>query len=109
MTNYWKKLIHCVSCSNRLNKNVYYNIKRDKGSTYLLCSRRKNFADCKEPILKEAELIDYIERHLEIQGKEFSIAKLKLFVLRIDIEDDVIVIRYRDGTTSKISDSEIIF
>jgi hypothetical protein len=109
MTNYWKKLIHCVSCSKRLNKNVYFNIKRDRGSTYLLCSRRKNFSDCEERILKESELVDYVIKHLEMQGKEFSIDKLKLFVLRIDIEDDVIIIRYRDGTTSKISENEVIF
>ena len=109
MTNYWKKLINCVSCSKRLNKKVYYNIKRDKGSTYLLCSRRKNFSDCNERILKESELLDYINRHLEIQGKEFSLDKLKLFILRVDIEDGTIIIRYRDGTTTKVSEDEIVF
>lgn len=109
MINYWKKLINCVSCSKRLDKNIYYNLKRDKGSVYMLCSRRKNFSDCDERILKESEVLEYVIKHLEIQGKEFSIDKLKLFILRVDIEDNVIIIRYRDGTISKISDTEIIF
>lgn len=75
----------------------------------MLCSRRKNFSDCDERILKESEVLEYVIKHLEIQGKEFSIDKLKLFILRVDIEDNVIIIRYRDGTISKISDTEIIF
>lgn len=109
MTNYWKKLIHCNSCSERLNKEVYYNIKRDRGSIYLLCSRRKNYNDCDEPILKEEDLLYYVNKHLEMQGKKFAIEKLKLYVLRIDVKNSEKIIRYRDGTISKISENEIIF
>jgi hypothetical protein len=110
MPDYWKKLINCVSCSRRFGKQVYFNTKKDRGSTYFLCSRRKNFSDCSEPILKEKVLLEVIDKHLRIiGGKDFSIEKLKLFVLRIDVHNGETIIRYRDGSTSKISDNELIF
>lgn len=111
--NYFRNLIICKDCSSKLNKEVRYNRKSDSRtkSIYHLCSRRKNYKDCSQPILREEDLLDVIKRHLDLQGKEkkFSIEKLKLFVLRIDVENESVVVRYRDGTTSKISENEIIF
>lgn len=109
--NYFKGLIHCVECSNRAGKNVYYNRKIDRrqNNVYYLCSHRKNYKTCDSPILKEDMLLDIIQRHCSHEDKNFSIEKVKWYILRIDIQADGIYFRWRDGDVSVISDTQIVF
>lgn len=107
--NYFRNLIICKDCSNKLDREVRYNKKANNGVNHHLCSRRKNYKDCENPILKEKDLLFIIERHCLIHSKDFSIEKLKLFILRIEVFDNEVKILWRDGLISKTSSTELIF
>ena len=108
--DYLKSLIHCLPCEKKLNKQVKYNRKLDHQIGYYLCSRRKNFRDCDSPIIKESILYEIIKNHCKIYKKIYSPEKTKLFVHKIEVEENGnLRILWKDGLVSKINDNEIIF
>ena len=100
------KCLHC-------GKN--YNFKNNNGTLCFLCSTKKNsgFDKCNSKIIYQDDIIDIIKRHCDIHRKDFSTSKtskIKLFVLRMEVdEENNLLIYYRDGSKSKIGESEMIF
>ena len=90
-----------------------YNFRREYSSSVFICSSTKNYgrASCPDsPRIKLDDLVYIINQHLELQGKEYDLAKTKLFIKNIKVHPGwKIVINYKDGTKSIWSPSEMIF
>ena len=104
----FKSLIKCGYCKTE-NKTRNFNRKNNNATIEYICSLKKNTGQCNSPIIKEKMLLEVISKHCQLHNKDFTLEKLKLFVLRVDVERDGTYIRYRDSSVSKISDNELIF
>lgn len=102
--NYFKGLIVCTKCKK------HYNAKKNGNQKGFICSGYKNYGKdfCNSSFIHLDILLDIIQRHCEIHNKDWNITKTKLFILRIEIGDEI-TIRWRDGLVSIISDSKVIF
>ena len=104
--NYFQNLIVCMNC------NKHFNIKRYPTYNSYICSGLKNYGKefCDSKIIKEEMLMDIIQRHCDIYNKNFSIDKVKLFILAIKIYGNGnITINWKDGLVSSVSRYEVKF
>ena len=101
---YFKNLITCTKCSKRYNRKVN---GQQEG---FICSGFKNYGKdfCNSKFIPLSMLLDIIVRHCEIHGKNWDIMKAKLFILKIEIGNEI-VIRWRDGLVSIVSDLHVRF
>lgn len=104
MNRYFKKLIICSKCG----KN--YNIKTNGNHEGFICSGYKNYGKdfCNSGFVHLDMLLDVIEQHCSIYGKDWKPEKVKLFILRIEVGDEIII-RWRDGRVSIVSDSKVVY
>ncbi|WP_027399237.1 zinc ribbon domain-containing protein [Anaerovorax odorimutans] len=103
--NYFKGMIKCSCCG----KN--YNFKNNNNQYEYICQTRKNYgkSKCNSQIVKEEFLVNIISQHCNILDKDFTMGKLKLFVRFIEVDDNDILIYYKDGTVSKVTPNKIVF
>jgi len=103
--NYLKGLIKCEICQGN------YNYKNNNGQEEYLCGTKKNYSrsKCDSPTIKQSDLIYYIQKHCELQGKNFEESKIKLFVRVIKVSKDYIKIFYKNGDVTEIYGDKIIF
>lgn len=103
---YFKGIIQCKFCG----KNYNYRFERQ---AVFICSGLKNYGKsfCPEsPRIKLDDLVYIINKHLELQGKEYSLEKTKLFIRDIKVRPGwEVVINYKDGTKSIWTPNEMIF
>lgn len=87
-----------------------YNAKKNGNQDGFICSGYKNYGKefCDSGFIHLNTLLDIIEQHCQIHDKDWKIEKAKVFILRIEVGDEIII-RWRDGLVSKLSDSEVIF
>lgn len=103
--DYFKGLIKCSYCS----KN--FNFKSNNGVQQFICSSVKNYgrSNCpNSPYINLDFLLEIIERHCNLNNKDWDITKAKLFLSNIEIGDELII-RWKNGQVSKISPTEAIF
>lgn len=89
-----------------------YNFRNEHGTGVFICSTAKNYGrkSCpNSPRINMDRLLFIIGQHCKIHNKNYDITKTKLFVRKIEVSPDKIVIFYRDGTKSIKTQNEIIF
>lgn len=104
--DYFNGIIQCKIC----HRNFNY---RDERQEVYICSGYKNYGKQKcpdSPRIKLDDLVYIVNQHLELQGKEYDLAKTKLFIKNIEVHPGwEIVINYKDGTKSIWTPNEMIF
>ena len=98
MNNIFKKLIHC-SCGK------IFNYKDEKGTPIYLCSRYKNEGKlaCPRNAIKESDLLNIIKLHTNQEPK--TNGDVREIVSHIDINGNLIIIYYRDGSKTEWSNN----
>ena len=95
-------IIYCEECGKK------FNYKNNSNPIYI-CQNRKNYGtskcDCRT--VGELFLLEIIEQHCRILNKQFSTSKVKLFVNKIKVSNDHIIIYYKDGSLSEITSDHI--
>lgn len=101
----FKDLIICKQCG----KN--YNPKNNNGTINYICQTRKNRGKdyCDSRILKEDFLIEVIEKNRKINSKLFNPSRTKQTIQIIEVFQNDVLIKFKDGTNAKISNSSINF
>jgi hypothetical protein len=102
--SYFKGLIFCTKCGKKYNK------KKNGNLDGFICSGFKNYGKefCDSKFIHLDELLDDIERHCYLYGKEWKIEKAKLFIWKIEIGEELII-RWKDSRVTKVSHNEIVF
>jgi len=99
-------IIFCDLCHKK------FNFKNNTNNNHVyICQTRKNYGtskcDCR--IIKEDFLLQIIEQHCKILNKKYETSKVKLFVNKIKVSNDYIIIYYKDGSLSEISANHISY
>ena len=106
---YFKGLIHCTICDKNKNKN--YVFKKNRNTLGFICSGYKNYGKefCNYRFLHLDMLLQIIEKHCELNGKDWELSKAKLFIHSIKVGEDEIKIMWKDGLVSVYNCDEVIF
>src|SRR5674476_113144 len=80
--SYFKGLIMCTKCGKKFNKKL----------NGFICSGFKNYGKdfCNSKFIPLNMLLDIIVRHCKIYKKDYSIKKVKLLILRIEIGNELV-------------------